>query len=132
MAYVQYEVRGRAGILTFSKPEELNALSTAAIVEVSSFLGELAQQADQGDRAFGIRGLVLTGAGRAFIAGANIKEMRNMTANAAREFSRAGNRMLRQVETFPVPVIAAVNGFALGGGLEMALSADFIYAARTA
>ncbi|MDI6775379.1 MAG: enoyl-CoA hydratase-related protein [Verrucomicrobiota bacterium] len=129
MAYTQYEVRGNAGILTFNKPEELNALSRPGIEEVTRVISDLPGRL-AGEP--GVRALVLTGAGRAFIAGANIKEMREMDAQAAREFSRAGNRMLRLIESFPLPVIAAVNGFALGGGLETALSADFIYAAKTA
>jgi len=132
MPYAEYRVQGRAGIVTFNKPEELNALSRAGIAEVTALITDLARQFAEPTAPAGIRALILTGAARAFIAGANIKEMRTMDVAAATEFSRMGNRMLRLIETFPLPVIAAVNGFALGGGLEMALSADFIYVAQTA
>ncbi len=133
MAYVHYEVRKKAGVLTFNRPEALNVLSRAALEDVSRLLQNLASAVERSDAVGGApRALILTGAGRAFIAGANINDMRFMDSAAARAFSRLGNQLLRQVETFPLPVIAAVNGFALGGGLEMALSADFIYAARTA
>lgn len=132
MPYAEYRIEGRAGIVTFNKPEELNALSRAAIGEVTALVSDLARQFAAPAAASAIRALILTGTGRAFIAGANIKEMRTMDVAAATEFSRAGNRMMRLIETFPLPVIAAVNGFALGGGLEMALSTDFIYAAKNA
>jgi enoyl-CoA hydratase len=124
MAYIQYERRGFTGIVTFSKPESLNALSSAAIAEAGEFFAGL--------EAEDLRALVLTGAGKAFISGADVKEMSAMGRAEAEAFSATGNELMRRIERFPVPVIAAVNGYALGGGFEMALAADFIFASAAA
>lgn len=125
MKYFLYEKKDNIGILKFNNPDSLNALSSAVFNEMKEFLSSLAAGID-------IRALILTGEGKAFIAGADIKEMRTMTPADAKAFSILGNLVMHQVNTLPVPVIAAVNGYALGGGLEMALSADFIYASGKA
>jgi enoyl-CoA hydratase len=125
MKYLLYEKKDNIGILKFNNPDSMNALSSAVFNEMKAFLSQLADSRD-------IRALILTGEGKAFIAGADIKEMRTMTPADAKVFSMLGNSVMNQVNAFPVPVIAAVNGYALGGGLEMALSADFIYASGKA
>ncbi len=129
MGYIRYEVQGEVGIVTFSRPEALNALSVAGIQESLGFFGELGRGlAGERTPASGIQALVLTGAGKAFIAGADVKEMSGMSREEASGFSAQGNRLIIEIERLPVPVIAAVNGYALGGGFEVALAADFIYA----
>ncbi len=125
MSYVQFDQREGTGVLTFSNPAARNALSRGAIEEVDRMLDRLIDDED-------LLVLVLTGSGKAFIAGADIKEMSSMSPAEAADFSRRGNAMADRIEAFPRPVIAAVNGFALGGGLEIALAADFIYASAEA
>ena len=136
MAYVQYEMRGSAGIVTLYGPKNLNALSAERILELTNFLSslesELMSDSPGAERTSGLRALILTGYGKSFIAGADIKEMRGMSRDAAATFCEAGLSLMRRIEGFPVPVIAAVNGHALGGGMETALAADFIFAAAGA
>ena len=122
---VLYERREAVAQLTLNRPDQLNALSTRLLGALRERIGELAADRE-------VRAVVVTGAGRAFAAGADIGEMRGMTALAAESFSRLGHETLAALEALPVPVIAAVNGFALGGGLELALACDFVYAARRA
>ena len=117
MEFVVYEVRERTGIITINRPSALNALNTRVLQELSQALDEV--DPDQ------IRALIVTGAGeKAFVAGADIREMSGLTKAEGEGFGRRGNQVFRKLETFPVPVIAAVNGFALGGGCELALSCD--------
>jgi enoyl-CoA hydratase len=120
-----FELKNKIGILKINSPQTLNALSRDMLQEIYSFLGD-----QLNNKSLGI--LIITGEGKAFIAGADIKEMNNMDPLAARNFSILGNHIMRVIETFPVPVIAAVNGYALGGGLELVLSADFAYASKNA
>lgn len=112
-------------ILTLNSPRTMNCLSTTMLQAFSQTLTNLARNTE-------LRALIITGSGKAFIAGADIVEMTSMTPLEAREFSILGNAVFQQIASFPTPVIAAVNGFALGGGLECALSADFIYASSRA
>lgn len=130
MSYIKFFREGKTGTVTFSKPDTMNTLSSAAIDESLEFFGDLADAVELGKED--IRVLILTGEGKGFISGADIGEMREMSAAEAEDFSRRGNALMRRIETFPVPVIAAVNGYALGGGLETALSADFIYVSKKA
>ena len=117
MAFIQYEEHDQVGLLTIDRPQALNALNT-------ELLRELDQVLDQVDLE-NTRCLVITGAGeKAFIAGADVAEMCEMNAEEGREFGTFGNRVFRKLEVLPIPVIAAVNGFALGGGNELALACD--------
>lgn len=117
MALLQYEVIGQVGLITINRPEALNALNRAVLEELNEVL-------DAVDLVT-IRCLVITGAGeKAFAAGADVAEMCCMNESEARIFSETGNALFRKIEIFPVPIIAAVNGYALGGGNELALSCD--------
>lgn len=125
--FIKYEEKEGAGILTFSAPERLNALNKNALDELEAELIRL-----ENEELGSIRVLVLTGEGKAFIAGADIAEMKGMSPDEAAVFSEKGQRVLNRISDFPLPVIAAVNGFALGGGLETALACDFIYVSEKA
>jgi enoyl-CoA hydratase len=131
MAFIHFEKKDDAGIVRFSNPESMNAFSCDAIDESLAFFEELGQRIEAGIER-DVRALILTGEGKAFIAGANIKEMCQMGPAEATRFSEKGSRLMAVVEKFPVPVIAAINGYALGGGFELALAADFIYASSLA
>ena len=131
MGYIRYENKEGVGLVTFSRPEALNALSPAGIEESLRFFEDLGGKLC-GDEPPPLKAVVLTGAGKAFIAGADVKEMSGMSPQQASAFSARGNRLMNLIERLPVPVIAAVNGYALGGGFEIALAADFLYAASGA
>ena len=114
--------------LTVNKPKNLNALDTKLLAELDDFLSYLRQQKESL-----LKGMILTGSGeKAFIAGADIKEMSGMGALEGEKFAVAGQKVTLLLEDLPFPVIAAVNGFALGGGCEMAMGADFIFATKNA
>ncbi|MGQ9583655.1 MAG: enoyl-CoA hydratase-related protein [Thermoplasmatota archaeon] len=108
---------GPLATLLMNRPDQMNALSRAVLADLDETLGEL-----EGDRE--TRVVILTGEGRAFIAGADIKEMSAGAPEDVREFTTLGQRVLRRLERLGKPVIAAINGFALGGGLEVALACD--------
>ena len=111
-----------------NRPESLNALNAGVLQELGEFFSEA-----QGAFPNECLGLIITGAGeKAFVAGADIKELSSLDQNSALKFAAQGQKVFSQIEQLPFPVIAAVNGFALGGGLELALSCDFIYAADSA
>jgi len=112
-------------VVTVSRPQAMNALNTRFFQEMDDLLADLSK-----DR--GLRVLVLTGAGKAFVAGADIAEMVDKDFRAGSEFSRTGQRTFRSLEEFPLPVIAAVNGFALGGGCELAMACDLRIASTMA
>jgi enoyl-CoA hydratase len=111
--------------LTVNRPDKLNALNAATIAELGAAIDEVRTRDD-------IRGLIVTGAGRAFIAGADISELAAETPVSARELALKGQRIFGRFETSPKPVIAAVNGFALGGGCELALACHIRIAAELA
>ena len=131
MDYIKIEKRDRIGIVTFNNPERMNALSSSAISQAAKFFQDLPGEIEGGADG-DLRALILTGAGKAFISGADVREMSVMGQAEAERFSAEGNALMRLIECFPVPVIAAVNGYALGGGFELALCADFIYASSAA
>ena len=122
---VRRETRGPVALLVLDRPKALNALDTAMLRAIAARCAEIA-----GDRA--VRAVVLTGEGRAFAAGADIAEMRRHDPLEAEGFSRLGHASLAALEALAVPVIAAVNGYALGGGCELALACDWIYASERA
>jgi len=112
--------------ITFNRPKALNALNNTLLSEFDQALDEIA-----GDES--IRAIVLTGAGeKAFIAGADITELATFNTLQAKTFSQAGHKVINRLQALPIPVIAAVNGYALGGGTETALACDFIYASTNA
>jgi len=126
--YIKFEISDQIGVLKFNRPDKLNALNQDLLRELHNLLEMIVA-----DRDFQIRGLILTGEGdKAFVAGADIAEMANMTQEEARRMGHAGQQVTQLFEDLTIPVIAAVNGFALGGGCEMAMSADFILATKSA
>ena len=113
-------------IITFNRPKALNALNQATLKELSDAIDQINSGED-------VKVLVLTGAGeKAFVAGADIKELQKMTPLAAKHFATFGQKVFFKLAELPLPVIACVNGFALGGGCELAMSCDFIYASENA
>ncbi|MDE5932512.1 MAG: enoyl-CoA hydratase/isomerase family protein, partial [Lachnospiraceae bacterium] len=117
MEFVLYEVKGQVGIITISREKALNALNSAVLEELDKTLD--AVDLDN------VRCLILTGAGqKSFVAGADIGEMSTLTKAEGEAFGKKGNDVFRKLEVFPIPVIAAVNGFALGGGCEISMSCD--------
>jgi len=122
---VRLERRGAVALLTLNRPEVLNALDAATLAALTARTTEIARDAS-------VRAVVVTGAGRAFAAGADIAAMRKLGPAEAEAFSRLGHAALATLEALAVPTIAAVNGFALGGGCELALACDWIYASTKA
>ena len=119
------DVQDNIAILTISRPEALNALNSAFFNEMETYLKSLDGQAD-------IRVLIITGEGKAFVAGADIAEMADMTQSEGLAFSQRGQMIFRMLAEVEIPVIAAVNGFALGGGCELAMSCDIRIASAKA
>jgi len=118
--------RDGVATITFNRPQALNALNDKLLGEFQEALNQVAGNSD-------IRVLILTGSGeKAFVAGADITEIARLNALQAKLFARRGQEIISQLEQISIPVIAAVNGFALGGGAEMALACDFIYASENA
>ncbi|MEW6093918.1 MAG: enoyl-CoA hydratase-related protein [Chloroflexota bacterium] len=124
--HVLIEVTDSIGWLTVNRPDSLNALNSEVVAALESALRNLEQDA-------AVKVVVLTGAGeKAFVAGGDIKEMADMGPLQAKAYARKGQQMVAYIEKMRKPVIAAVNGYALGGGLELALACDFIYASEKA
>lgn len=117
---------GPVAIVTLHRPDKLNALDAQLLGELDGVVAKLAARAD-------VRCAVLTGSGeKAFAAGADITAMSEMTPAQAKAFSELGHRVCASIEAAPFPVIGAVNGFALGGGCEIALACDFLHASEKA
>lgn len=123
---IHITVQGAVGWLTISRPQQLNALNADVLQEIIDGVKELRERPE-------VCVVVLTGAGdKAFVAGADIKAMQAMDGRTAEKFVKLGHDCMRVLELTRQPMIAMVNGFALGGGMELALACDFIYAAETA
>lgn len=118
MTNVLLEKKGNIAVATINRPKALNALNSQVLEDLNELV-ELVKADEE------IRALVLTGCGeKAFVAGADIGEMSTLTKAEGEAFGKKGNDVFRKLETFPIPVIAAVNGFALGGGCEISMSCD--------
>lgn len=120
-----YEKRGRIGIISFHRPEVLNSMNTETVVEMKKVFAHMNDDPD-------IRCVILTGEGRAFCAGGDINEEVEKDVIAAYEFVRNGAELLETMERFKAPVIAAINGYCLGGGVEFAIACDIRIAADDA
>ncbi len=117
MAFINLETQGAVAVLTIDRPKALNALNSSVLDELNAAIDSIDLDT--------VRALVITGAGeRSFVAGADIGEMSKLTKAEGTAFGKKGNDVFRKIETLPIPVIAAVNGFALGGGNELAMSCD--------
>lgn len=117
MEYIKYEQENYIGIITINRPKTLNALNSKVLQELNNCLNTIDLET--------IRALIITGAGeKSFVAGADIASMYPLNRTEGEAWGKNGNDIFRKIETFPIPVIAAVNGFALGGGCEIAMSCD--------
>ena len=125
MGFVDIEKKGKYAVITINRPDALNALNSQVLDDLGAVLDGI--DTDE------IRAVVLTGAGeKSFVAGADIGEMSTLSKAEGEAFGKKGNDLFRRIETFPVPFIAAVNGFALGGGCEIAMSCDIRICADSA
>ena len=123
---IVFQVEEGIATITFNRPEVLNALNAESLGEFSHALDGIIEDED-------VRVLVLTGAGeKSFVAGADIKEFPTFNALKAKMYSETGHNVIDKLQKLQIPVIAAVNGFALGGGCEVAIACDFIYASENA
>ncbi len=121
-----YEKEGDVAIVTFNRPKALNAINPEVVAEANNALAEVEIDSS-------VRVLILRGEGeKAFVAGADIAHMVDLSPLQARRFSRDGQELLFRLERLPIPVIACVDGFALGGGIEISMACDFIYASENA
>lgn len=117
MEFITYEQEGFVGVVTINRPKALNALNSGVLEELEATFDQVDLETT--------RVIILTGAGtKSFVAGADIAEMSTLTKEEGEAFGKKGNDVFRKIETFPLPVIAAVNGFALGGGCEISMSCD--------
>lgn len=122
---VLYEKRGQIAYVTINRPKTLNALNCDVLNELIYLIKDINADSD-------VRVVILTGADRSFVAGADISQMQKLTTEEGREMTRLGQECMSLIEKTTKPVIAAVNGFALGGGCELAMSCDFIIASEKA
>ena len=122
---LRYEKQENIGILTINRPEALNALNSTVIGDLEQAITEVEKDAELG-------ALIITGEGRSFVAGADIGEQLPLDVAGGRKWGQRGSALMRRIEKLEIPTIAAVNGFALGGGCELALSCDIILASEKA
>ena len=122
---IRYEKNGDLAIAAINRPEALNALNGTVLRELSQVVAQVENDSE-------VRAFILTGEGRAFVAGADIGEQNALDVASARKFSRFGSSIFRRIEKLEIPTIAAVNGFCLGGGCELAMSFDIILASEKA
>ena len=125
MSYVKLEQQGAVAILTIERPEALNALNSQVLCDLDEAITKVEAAED-------IHVVILTGAGRSFVAGADIAQMSTMTPAEAKKFGLFGNQVFMKLENLEKPTIAAVNGFALGGGCELSMSCDIRIASEKA
>ena len=126
MTNVLLEKKGNIAVATINRPKALNALNSQVLEDLNELVDVVTADEE-------IRALVLTGAGeKAFVAGADIGEMSTLTKAEGEAFGKKGNDVFRKLETMPIPTIAAINGFALGGGCELSMSCDIRICADTA
>ncbi len=117
MEFINYEADGAVAVLTINRPKALNALNSAVLDEINETIDAVDLDT--------VRALIITGAGeKSFVAGADIGEMSTLTKAEGEAFGKKGNDVFLKIETLPIPVIAAVNGFALGGGCEISMACD--------
>jgi len=122
---LKVEVNEKVALVTISRPEAMNALNTRFFNEMDQVVEEVGKRKD-------VRVMIITGEGKAFVAGADIAEMVDKTQEEGSAFSRLGQNTFRSLGEMDIPVIAAINGFALGGGLELAMGCDFRIASSKA
>ena len=126
MTNILLEKKGLIAVATINRPKALNALNSEVLTDLDELVSTVKADAD-------IRALVITGSGeKAFVAGADIGEMSTLTKEGGTAFGKHGNDVFRAIETLPIPTIAAVNGFALGGGCELSMACDIRICADTA
>lgn len=125
MGFVDCEVKGNYAVITINREKALNALNSEVLEDLDKVLDSIDTDT--------VRAAVLTGAGeKSFVAGADIGEMSTLTKAEGEAFGKKGNDIFRRIETFPIPFIAAINGFALGGGCEISMSCDIRIASENA
>ena len=125
MSFVDYETKGSIAVITMNRPNALNALNSEVLEDLDRALNAVDRKT--------IRCLIITGTGeKSFVAGADIAEMSSLDKQGGSAFSKKGNDIFRKIETLQIPVIAAVNGYALGGGCELAMACDFRIASENA
>ena len=122
---LKINIADRIAVVTISRPAAMNALNTLFFQEFNHFLDDLEPRDD-------VKVLVITGDGKAFVAGADIAEMVHKNQAEGQDFSTFGQRTFDRLEKLKIPVIAAINGYALGGGLELAMACDFRFASKSA
>lgn len=122
---ILFEVEERVSTITFNRPRALNSITTETLSELNDALVKCRDEDE-------IQVVIITGAGKAFVAGADIQEMKDLEPYQAMEFTELGHRNLRLIETLPKPVIAMVNGMALGGGTEISMACDIRFASENA
>ena len=122
---LQFDQRGRIGYVTINKPETLNALNSEILDELSAIFSDIQDEES-------VQAVILTGTGRAFVAGADISQMSKLSPMEMRALALKGQAVMNLIEDIEKPVLAAVNGFALGGGCELAMACDIRFAAETA
>jgi len=125
LSTIDYRVEGKIAIATINKPETLNALDGQVLDELKLIIDKVEMEKD-------LRVLIITGTGRSFVAGADIRAQSVFDLEQARDWGRRGSSILRRIEKLEIPTIAAVNGFALGGGCELAMACDIIIASEKA
>ncbi len=122
---LRYEKNENIGVVTISRPEALNALNSTVIGELEDLIAKVEKDEE-------LRVLILTGDGRSFVAGADIGEQKPLDLAGGRKWGQRGSALFRRIELLEIPTIAAVNGFALGGGCEIAMACDIILASEKA